>query len=53
MKKCPQCQKPSQEPFGLFCSKRCQNIDLNRWLTGYYAIPTNDPPSDQEEDDVH
>ncbi len=22
-----------------FCSKRCADIDLNRWLTGRYAIP--------------
>jgi endogenous inhibitor of DNA gyrase (YacG/DUF329 family) len=22
-----------------FCSKRCADIDLNRWLSGSYVIP--------------
>jgi hypothetical protein len=22
-----------------FCSKRCADVDLNRWLSGAYAIP--------------
>jgi hypothetical protein len=30
-----------------FCSKRCADIDLNRWLSGVYAIPTKE---DEDED---
>ncbi len=29
-----------------FCSKRCADIDLNRWLKGTYAIHTNEAPDD-------
>jgi hypothetical protein len=36
---CPICGKPSQQRFHPFCSKRCADIDLSRWLGGSYAIP--------------
>jgi endogenous inhibitor of DNA gyrase (YacG/DUF329 family) len=36
---CPVCGKPSEQKFLPFCSARCANIDLNRWLGGTYAIP--------------
>jgi len=36
---CPICGKPSVQAFHPFCSSRCADIDLNRWLTGAYAIP--------------
>jgi endogenous inhibitor of DNA gyrase (YacG/DUF329 family) len=41
---CPICQKPLVQPDGSmpatdpFCSKRCQQADLYRWMTGKYAI---------------
>lgn len=38
-RKCPICGKPAIETFRPFCSKRCADIDLHRWLTGKYAIP--------------
>ncbi|MBB4053925.1 hypothetical protein GGR20_003593 [Devosia subaequoris] len=41
-KKCPICGKPMVEEFKPFCSKRCADIDLNRWLTGNYVIPARD-----------
>ncbi len=41
-KKCPICGKPSVEEFKPFCSKRCADVDLNRWLTGSYVIPARD-----------
>ncbi|MET3926683.1 DNA gyrase inhibitor YacG [Devosia sp. 2618] len=41
-KKCPICGKPSVEAFRPFCSKRCADVDLNRWLTGSYVIPARD-----------
>ena len=40
--KCPICQKTSREAVKPFCSKRCADIDLGRWLKGGYAIPGND-----------
>lgn len=36
---CPICGKPAEERFSPFCSRRCANIDLGRWLKGGYAIP--------------
>ncbi|PSM17424.1 MULTISPECIES: DNA gyrase inhibitor YacG [Nitratireductor] len=37
--KCPECGKPSARPTFPFCSTRCKEVDLNRWLSGRYAIP--------------
>ena len=39
---CPICKKPSVEQYRPFCSKRCADVDLGRWLTGAYAIPAED-----------
>ena len=36
---CPICGKPSLQKFHPFCSTRCAQVDLNRWLGGNYAIP--------------
>jgi endogenous inhibitor of DNA gyrase (YacG/DUF329 family) len=38
-KRCPVCGKPVLQRFRPFCSKRCADIDLNRWLSGRYAVP--------------
>lgn len=45
---CPMCQRPTAQPFRPFCSKRCADVDLSRWLKGVYAIPARE---DDEEDD--
>ena len=37
--KCPICAKPAAEAFRPFCSKRCRDVDLNRWLSGAYVVP--------------
>jgi len=39
---CPICGKPRDAAFTPFCSKRCADIDLNRWLSGVYAVPTKE-----------
>ncbi|HVW72147.1 MAG TPA: DNA gyrase inhibitor YacG [Rhizomicrobium sp.] len=39
MADCPICGKPADAGFKPFCSKRCADIDLGRWLKGGYAIP--------------
>jgi len=41
-KPCPICGKPSVEQYKPFCSKRCADVDLNRWLSGNYVIPARD-----------
>ena len=37
-RECPVCGKVAVRAFYPFCSKRCADIDLNRWLSGSYAI---------------
>ena len=38
-KKCPICGKPASEASRPFCSERCRDVDLNRWLSNSYVIP--------------
>jgi uncharacterized protein len=38
-KSCPICSKPAEQAFLPFCSPRCRDVDLNRWLTGSYVVP--------------
>ncbi|TFL16058.1 DNA gyrase inhibitor YacG [Jannaschia formosa] len=40
---CPICDKPTDSAYRPFCSKRCADVDLGRWLTGGYAVPTDEP----------
>ena len=37
--KCPICGRPSEDKYRPFCSRRCADVDLSRWLSGAYAIP--------------
>ena len=46
---CAICGKPRVEKFRPFCSKRCADVDLNRWLNGVYAVPVTD--NDDEDGD--
>ncbi|PCD78133.1 DNA gyrase inhibitor YacG [Pseudothioclava arenosa] len=36
---CPICAKGSDPKYRPFCSKRCADVDLGRWLRGAYVIP--------------
>jgi len=40
---CPICERKSAETYRPFCSKRCADVDLAKWLTGSYAVPSHDP----------
>lgn len=40
---CPVCKKPAVPEYRPFCSKRCADIDLGKWLGEGYRIPTNEP----------
>lgn len=42
---CPICERTSDARYRPFCSKRCADVDLARWLSGSYAIP-----DDEDED---
>ena len=47
-KRCPICGKAAVERYRPFCSRRCADVDLNRWLSGVYAVPV----VESEEDDA-
>ncbi len=36
---CPICRKPVDPAYRPFCSKRCADVDLARWLNGHYVVP--------------
>jgi len=48
---CPICGKPRAAEFRPFCSARCADVDLARWLRGDYVVPGDpvepDPPGDE------
>jgi len=48
MGKCPVCGKEESPSYRPFCSKRCADVDLNRWFSGAYVIHTNETPEDDE-----
>ncbi|MGE0563407.1 MAG: DNA gyrase inhibitor YacG [Pseudolabrys sp.] len=50
---CPLCGAATDPAVKPFCSRRCADIDLNRWLSGVYSIPaTEDDDEDGEAPDA-
>lgn len=47
---CPICGKPATTPHRPFCSARCRDIDLGRWLRGVYRIETDETAADEPGD---
>ena len=49
--KCPYCGKPAEwkdNPYRPFCSERCKLLDLGAWVTGEYAVPSDEAPPFEE-----
>jgi uncharacterized protein len=46
-RRCPICGKPTTARHQPFCSGRCADIDLGRWLKEGYRVPTEEPPEDE------
>ena len=40
---CPICKRKTDPAYRPFCSKRCADVDLAKWMTGSYALPSDDP----------
>ncbi|MBF9043719.1 DNA gyrase inhibitor YacG [Rhodobacterales bacterium HKCCE4037] len=40
---CPICDKEPVKAYHPFCSRRCADVDLGRWLNESYAVPSTDP----------
>jgi endogenous inhibitor of DNA gyrase (YacG/DUF329 family) len=47
---CPICSKAATVTYRPFCSRRCADVDLARWLNGSYAIPSDEPLDPEEAD---
>jgi len=47
---CPLCGKPRDAAHAPFCSARCRDRDLLRWLDDGYAIPGK--PADRGDDEA-
>ena len=45
---CPICEKQTVPAYRPFCSKRCADIDLGKWLKGDYAVPSQEPEDIEE-----
>jgi len=43
---CPVCRAPAVHRFRPFCSQRCADVDLGRWVKGNYRIPTEEAPAE-------
>jgi uncharacterized protein len=48
-RKCPICGRAADAGFSPFCSKRCSDIDLNRWLSGVYSVPVTEADDEDGE----
>lgn len=49
--RCPVCGRPAVPEHRPFCSARCRQVDLGRWLTGGYAIPGGPDDAAEDEDE--
>jgi len=49
-KPCLICGKPQVERFHPFCSRRCADVDLHRWLSGAYAVPADEDEAEDSRD---
>ena len=50
--RCPICKAPTEMAYRPFCSARCRDVDLARWLGGGYAIPGGDVAGDEDGDEA-
>ncbi len=48
---CVICGRPRDPRYDPFCSRRCANVDLHRWLKGSYVIPGGEPASPEGEEE--
>jgi endogenous inhibitor of DNA gyrase (YacG/DUF329 family) len=49
MPDCPICGKPAEPAHRPFCSARCKQVDLSRWLNEVYRLPAENPPDEPSE----
>jgi len=47
-RRCPICGRPAAQATRPFCSARCRDVDLNRWLSGIYIVPGSENDEEDE-----
>ncbi len=50
--RCPICKERTEQSFRPFCSRRCADVDLSRWLRGGYIIPEAGLDGDEDDEAV-
>ncbi|AQS91684.1 MULTISPECIES: DNA gyrase inhibitor YacG [Gluconobacter] len=48
---CPICHRPTDPQFRPFCSRHCADVDLGRWFSGTYRVPSFRQDNDEEQDE--
>ena len=48
---CPICKAPTVMDYRPFCSRRCADLDLSRWLNGVYSVPAR-PDEEMDESEI-
>ncbi len=51
-KVCVQCRRPRDPRYDPFCSRRCADVDLYRWLKGSYVIAGGEPARPEQDDEA-
>lgn len=49
---CPICKAPTSVQYRPFCSRRCADVDLAKWLDGSYAAPAHEADQDEGREDM-
>jgi endogenous inhibitor of DNA gyrase (YacG/DUF329 family) len=47
---CPICSKPQDAEYRPFCSRRCADVDLQRWFSGRYSVPAVEADDEASEE---
>lgn len=50
---CPICARDADAKYTPFCSRRCADVDLAKWLNGSYAIPAAVTDVDEDGEAEH
>ncbi|MEO0913267.1 MAG: DNA gyrase inhibitor YacG [Pseudomonadota bacterium] len=50
--RCPICRKAASERYKPFCSRRCADVDLGRWMNEAYALPDAENTAHEGESDA-
>jgi len=52
-RRCPICKGPVSRDYAPFCSRRCADQDLARWLGGEYRVATDETPSSEDIEEAY